>query len=182
MFGKKSENWRSILLDQNLCNPVHHLLSDDQSNQSMQIDNCEWLNNVIKIIVDDDEVWDEIDSKAIDSYQLERQWNAPCLWLSRYPAATIRIYDKISSKFSALIKEKEPENDILSSKFFKNKNYQFSFNGKNYIWKPWEGSIVCGEKKMNFAGFCNKETIKLEDFETQLEELANEACLNSTCD
>ena len=154
LFGKKAENWRSILLDQNLCNPVHHLLSDNKSNQSIQIDNCEWLKNVITIIVNnDDKIWDEIDPKAIDSYQLEWQWNVPCLWLSRYPAATIRLCDTEKDKFQDIVRQADSMNSILSEKYFRNKDYEFSINNKKYIWHPWSGKVSFNDRQMSIADF-----------------------------
>ena len=124
-------------------------MKDKQPNESVPVD-C------VNIIVNNGDVWDEIDKKDMDSYQLEWQWGAPCLWLSGYPAATIRLCDtEEASRFKTIVSDADPNNSILSEKYFRNKDYAFSINNKEYIWHPKSGQVSFNDRKMSVTEFEN---------------------------
>lgn len=142
LFGKKADNWRNILINQNFCVSIHQLLTNGKIKESVEIaNNYLWSKNVIETLKGKEDIWLEMETNSIDYYQLEWQYGVPCLWLSRYPALTIRLYDINSDEFLNLFRLNNP-------KYVRNKDYRFELDGEQYIWKPYISSVekVEGDK------------------------------------
>lgn len=146
LFGKKAETWKSILLNEFLAAPIHHLLMGEDVNQCLDEEvQCLGEDGMIKeaikkIAKNEDNIWDKIKENAIDNYQFEWQWNAPCVWLSRYPSCTIRICDNFMDKIKASHKNVEFDEKV---NYFTNRGegYHFTYDGQHYIYYPFNENL-----------------------------------------
>jgi hypothetical protein len=143
LFGKSVSTWRGLLLNKDFQKPIHHLLIDDKLNGEDEINKIQdkTVQTIISLITQNkDDVWCEMNQNALEEYQLERQWGAPCLWLKRYPYFTIRLIEPNEKNINKL-KEATENNNF--PKYFRNDgNYEFTLNGEDYYWKPWAQTIV----------------------------------------
>ncbi len=135
LFGKNADNWRNILLEPNFKEAIHNLLMGEQIKEEIKITKNDdmWLKDIIETLKNEEDIWKEMEQNSINSYQLEWQYGVPCLWLSRYPASTIRLHK--SDAFLNLFELSDP-------KYIRNMDYKFKLNEKQYIWKPYNNSSV----------------------------------------